>query len=364
MTITTPYKAQRWTALRTPEVERLTPDRLIDKHRSSSESLDSNTTQNVVSLLRLPVALTELLNVPSELVDTETLSLFLSRRSLSDRYQLLDVLEKLYQCCGNLCLDHQKTPRSTPTPLPQSGNEPEQRVEAQPEYSREAQRVYSESNSIAAGGDDQPEDELENDFIDDTPSPIEFEENTSNSNAEVSYENLEQNELGGQDFINPITIRKKWDSPEYEIDSMFKCAPSAASSSSSRTGSSAQSDLARETIENPSTSKDLPVVQLRTPLKTPLKRHDIVPPKDSLTKSYDQPIELMIAQTATEFARSSLEEIEQLQFPIDSAETYKNLFHSLKATSQAQATWSSGSEWRSIVESGLPNGIKALSGTP
>ncbi|KAI1157633.1 hypothetical protein F5B18DRAFT_644390 [Nemania serpens] len=174
----------------------------------------------------------------------------------------------------------------------------------------------------------------------------------SNSNVRTAYGNLRQNETGEHDFINPTTIRKEWDNPEYKIDGMFQSKSPATSSLG--TEDPAESDLLRETIENLSTSRNLPVTQLRTPLKAPLKRPNISTPEENTATSCDQLVGLiMVEQSAAEFARSSLEEIEQLQLPIDSPETYKNLVSSLKTTRRVQATWSSGSEWKSMVESGF-----------
>ncbi|KAI0404025.1 hypothetical protein F4802DRAFT_598640 [Xylaria palmicola] len=353
MTATTPCKTRWWIAHSTPEVERLTPDRTTDRCETGGELPDSGVAHRVASLLRLPVALTELLQVSSELVNTETLSLFLSQRSLSDRYQLLDLLRKLYQCCDNLCTKYQDTPtESISTPLTNSDNKPEKDVEKLPDYFCEDQGIDLESDIIAASSNHQSEDELENEFKENTPSPIEFEEPTFNSGTRAAYGHLRQNRLSHHGFIDPTAIQKEWDSPKYEIDGMFQSTSSAASLS--RMENQGESVSLQKSIEKPSTSRKLlPITQLRTPLKTPPARHNRTIPEDNTAISCDQPIGLMIEQSAIEFARSSLEEIEQLQFPIDSAETYKNLFDSLKTTRQIQATWSSGSQWRSVVELGF-----------
>ncbi|KAI0977459.1 hypothetical protein F4678DRAFT_477486 [Xylaria arbuscula] len=347
MTVTTPYKTRRWIAHSTPEVERLTPDRTADKCETAGESLDSGVAQGVASLLRLPVVLTELLNVSSELVNMETLDLFLSQRSISDRYQLLDLLEKLYQCCDNLCIKYQDKPKSNPTP----NNEPESYGEEAPEYSCEVRGVNLESDIRTAASNHQPEDELENEFTEITPFPVEFEESMLDSDARSTYGNLRHNEFGDRDFVNPTAIQKEWNMPQYEIDGMFQSTSSAASSITENPA--VKSAPVRETVERPSTSRKLPVTQLRTPLRTPSTRHSRITPEEDTSVGCDQPVGLIIEQSTTEFAKSSLEEIEQLRFPMDSAETYKDLLDSLKSTHQVQATWSNGSQWRSVVESGF-----------
>ncbi|KAI0536653.1 hypothetical protein GGR58DRAFT_514371 [Xylaria digitata] len=235
--MTTPCNTRGWFAYSTLEVERLTSDRTADKRRAGSKSPDPDTAQTVAFFLRLPVILTKLFNVFSEL------------RPPSDRYQLLDLLEKLYRCCDNFIL----TLRTN--------------------------KCSSKVQSVDLGSDIN---ELENGCEENTPSSVEFKKPT----------------------------------PKYEIDSMFQSISSAASSGTKN--SAAQS----------------------TSLKTSLKRHDIITLEENTAISCDQRFKLMAEQSATEFARSGLEEIEQLQCPMDSAETYRNLF----------TTWFSGSEWRSMAD--------------
>lgn len=93
-----------------------------------------------------------------------------------------------------------------------------------------------------------------------------------------------------------------------------------------------------------STPTNLLGAALPTPLKMPLKRPNLKKPEENTTSIDIQTVRLLIEQSPAEFAYSCLEEIEQLQFPIDSAETYRNLFSSLKETRQVQVTWSDSSE--------------------
>ncbi|KAJ3573563.1 hypothetical protein NPX13_g4645 [Xylaria arbuscula] len=269
-----PCQTRGWIAHSTPEVKRLTPDRTTDRCETNNELPNSRVAQRVAGLLRLLVALTELL-----------------KRSLSDQHRLKNLLKKLDRCCDDLCT------LSQDTPLMKSGSKLEKDVGTLSDHSYEVQGV--ESDIIATRSNHQPKDELENV---NTPSPIEFEESTSDSDTISAYR---QNDFIGHSFINPTMTSSETKDPA------AKPAP------------------VRKTIERPSSSDNLPVTQLRTPVKTPSIRYSRTTPEVNTAVGCDQPIELMIKQSAPEFARSSLEEIEQLEFPMDSAETYKDLLNSL-----------------------------------
>ncbi|KAI1357164.1 hypothetical protein F5Y08DRAFT_256261 [Xylaria arbuscula] len=123
---------------------------------------------------------------------------------------------------------------------------------------------------------------------------------------------------------------------------MFQSTPAVTSSETK--DPAAKPSPVRKTIERPSSSDNLPVTQLQAPLETPSIRHSRTTPEVNTAVGCNQPIKLIIEQSAPEFARSSLKEIKQLEFPMDSAETYKDLLNSLSTAHPVQATWSSRSQ--------------------
>ncbi|KAI3341954.1 hypothetical protein F4824DRAFT_495815 [Ustulina deusta] len=350
---TTPQpKTQVWSAHTTPEVERLTPDHTPERDIAADKTEGFNPAQTVTSLLRLPIVLSELLHVPSELVNAATMDSFLSRRPISDRYQLLELLEKLYQCCHNMCATIQETPGSIPTPPTNSCNTPDEEIEKQ--SPTETQNDDSITTVLIADDSHQPENEFSDGDGEGSPSPAGYQESTSDTDIETDWEKLAQNDLDDQGFTSPVA-------------SLF------------RPDDVADVVVARSTVKNPRIrAKPTVVTQLRTPLMTPSKPYTPITTKEGTTTidnksqpqtplesskpdtkeeptatTSDHPAELMVRQSAMEFASSSLEEIEQLKFPTDSSATYTTLLYSLKETCTVETSWSSGSEWGSLIKSGF-----------
>lgn len=176
---------------------------------------------------------------------TEILSSFLSHRHPSDRYRLLDLLKRLYQCCCTLCTEPHETSRYIATPLTDSGNCLGDNIQQRLEDVSEIESADAESSIEVADHvylrEDEPQDDAQEDSLplvevevenadvessigvadhdyshEDEPHddvhedslPIELERRTSASSIEAAFGDLKKNKLSNRVHLNPTTIQE------------------------------------------------------------------------------------------------------------------------------------------------------------
>ncbi|RYP53366.1 hypothetical protein DL768_001611 [Monosporascus sp. mg162] len=340
-----------------PQIEPLTPIQT-----------EQNSAALVAFRLCLPVLLTELANTTSELVSTEKLSEFLSTRPISERLELRRVFEKLYQCCNELCVidrdENKDAPASPGDPIQletasnegpegdsedQSEDNPKSSIEAQSESEGEVKDNPKSSSRLC----DASEDEQKSATSTTKKSDIEPSGNNFGINGngmdldqlvQIEVQHGETNQL---EFVNPRLVAKGLNNKQQRPASR-PLSPDKPLSSSDFDANGAAT--MRQTINIPSSSNGSRTACLPTPQDTPRKGRKATP--ESITSNTNsQPLWLLMAtQPDSEFASESFDQVERFKLPVDSSQTYKDIYASLKQKRRDETRWSDGSEWKSLVE--------------
>ncbi|RYP66165.1 hypothetical protein DL771_007941 [Monosporascus sp. 5C6A] len=365
------------TTTEAPPIEPLTPIRT-----------EQDTAALVDFRLRLPVLLTELVNTTSGLVSTEKLSEFLSTRPICERLELRRVFEKLYQCCNELCVtdrdENKDAPASPGDPIQletasnagpegnsddQSEDNPKSPIEAQYESKDELEnssKSLAESQSESEGevADNSKTssrlcDASENKQRPATDTTKESDTEPSGNyfgvngcgmdlNQLVQFE-VQHGETNQSEFVNPRLVTKGLNNKQQ--------TPEEASRRSSPemplplSGFDANGAATMKQITNTPSFPDGPLIAcLPTPQDTPRKGREATP--ESITSNIDsQPFWfLMTTQSDSNFASESFDQVEKFKLPVDSSQTYRDIYASLKQERRDETRWSDGSEWKNLVE--------------
>ncbi|KAI1406969.1 hypothetical protein F5Y13DRAFT_143154 [Hypoxylon sp. FL1857] len=128
-------------------------------------------------------------------------------------------------------------------------------------------------------------------------------------------------------YINPHALQKEVKAPHY----------------SSRT---------QRALTTTSSTAGLLEVQVPVSQQIPLNTNMATTEQHGMTIASAQTAFPMVTQSFRDFARDSLEQVEQFKLPAEKENTYREIFAMLKRAHPDEVKWSDGSQWKALAEAG------------
>ncbi|KAI1416924.1 hypothetical protein F5Y13DRAFT_204285 [Hypoxylon sp. FL1857] len=289
------------------------------------------------SRLHLPLLLIRLLDASNEDVHLEDFKEFLSTLPVSDLFKLRSLFEKIYQCCDGLC-----------------ASDPNE-ADYISESSREALKFKRTGSDKAKAGSEaqalfQPHEE---DSGDDPETSIGVQVGSTASNSLVGplvqYRGPSNASTTG--LRSPIKgLEVKEAGPNRISRGLLQPVLSAFDKSESNTDETA---VIGGAVRSPNSPDEPLRTILPTPKGTPAKERGPTCGENGSGRHSSQLSWQMVTQSNAEFARESINQVDNFKLPRSSLQTYKTIFTSLKPEKCGKVKWSDGSEWMVLVEAAL-----------